>query len=94
MRDSSTWLPRNGSTVAVLRGDAELTTPQGADFLDVSRPFLIHLLEKGAIPFHKVGTHWRVRLHDVLQYKDETDTPRRRALDELVADAQVLDMGH
>ena len=83
-----------GSTVAVLRKDAELTTQQAADFLNVSRPFLVRVLEKGAVPFHKVGTHRRVRLHDVLQYKDETDTARRRSLDELAADAQELDMGY
>ena len=83
-----------GSSVAVLRKDAELTTQQAAAILNVSRPFLIGLLEQGALPFRKVGTHRRVRIDDVLRYKNEVEAARRRALDELVADAQELDMGY
>ncbi len=84
----------SGSSVAVIRKDADMTTQQAADLLNVSRPFLVGLLESGTIPFHKVGTHRRVRSDAILRYKNTTDAARRRALDELVADAQELDMGY
>jgi excisionase family DNA binding protein len=83
-----------GNAVALLPMNAELTTQQAADILNVSRPYLVGLLEKGDMPFRKVGVQRRVLLRDVVTYKTHTDIDRRSALNELARLGQEIGVGY
>ncbi len=83
-----------GRGVTIIPENAELSTVQAAEVLNVSRPFLIKLLEDGSIPHRKVGKHRRVRMEDVMSYKAAIDNEREAVLDQLAADAQDQDMGY
>jgi len=83
-----------GRGVRIIPENAELTTVQAADVLNVSRPFLIGILEKGEIPFRKVGRHRRIRMEDVMAYKEAIDREREAVLYRLAAEAQEQKMGY
>lgn len=83
---------RSGNGVTVIPMHAELTTVEAAELLNVSRPFLIKQLEAGALPFHMVGTHRRLRLADVLSYRDRMDAEAEAALAAMSAEAEALEL--
>lgn len=83
---------RRGRGISILPVGMELTTQQAADLVNVSRPFLIRLLEAGQIPYHMIGTHRRIRLDDLLAYRRRRSQERRAMLAGMTTDAQALDL--
>jgi excisionase family DNA binding protein len=83
-----------GNAVTIIPIHAELTTQEAANILHVSRPYLISLLEKGEIPFRKVGTHRRIYFSDLVEFKNKLDKTSSKALDELTKQAQELGLGY
>ena len=80
----------SGDAVTLLPIRKMLTTQRAADLLNVSRPYLIKLIEKGDIAHSMVGRHRRVKAEDVFAYKSARDKARAEALDELISDSKDL----
>jgi excisionase family DNA binding protein len=74
-----------GNSVSVVSIGQELSTQQAAEMVGVSRPFLVKLLEAGKMPFHLAGSHRRVYLRDVLEFKTMRDRERLASLDRMGA---------
>lgn len=76
-----------GDGVTIMPNAAKLTTQEAADFLGISRPTLVKLLEGGAIPFETVGRHRRVTLRDVVHYQEHARAERRATLRDIAKDS-------
>lgn len=72
-----------GDSITVVPVGKEVTTQQAANLLNVSRQYVVRLLEEGRIPFRKTGKHRRLRIEDVLEFKEKRDKDRRAGLREL-----------
>ncbi len=83
-----------GNAISIMPVHAELSTQETATILNVSRPFLVGLLDDGEIPHRKVGAHRRVLAKDVIDYKQCIDAKRRASLNTLTAASQDLGMGY
>ena len=86
-----------GNAISIVPFHAELITQQAADFLGVSRPYLVGVVAKENFLHHKVGTHRCVYFRDLLDYRTQRKGQRKaalEALEALTAQAQKLDMGY
>ena len=80
-----------GEAVTLVPFGAELSTQEAADLLNVSRPFLVKLIDEKKIGCHKVGTHRRLKADDVLNYKHTRDKERDASLQTLATLGQEID---
>lgn len=83
-----------GNAVTIIPVHAEMTTQEAANYLNVSRPHLVSLLERDEMPYHKVGTHRRIKFHVLQEYKNKMAGESRDAREELAREAQELDLGY
>lgn len=83
-----------GREVEIVPGSGMMTTQQAADFMNVSRPHVVKLMETGELPFIKVGKHRRIDFKDLETYQNIRKKKARKALQNLADSAQELDLGY
>ncbi len=84
----------DGKSISLVPSDSEISTQQAADMLNVSRPHIVKLLEQGAIPYKKTGSHRRILLENLLKYDEKLNEQRNSSLKLLAKQAQELRLGY
>jgi excisionase family DNA binding protein len=84
----------SGQTIVLMPHGTELTTQEAADLLHVSRPHVIKLCDDDVLPYHRVGAHRRLKIEDVLSYRDRRAATRREHLRDLTRESQELEGGY
>jgi len=84
----------HGNSVTIVPFNKEFTTQEAADILNVSRPFIIKILESGQIPFHKVGAHRRIKAKDLMSFKKKMNKKSKDALEKLAKISQEDKLGY
>ena len=83
-----------GKSISLIPSGKVVSTQQAADILNVSRPHVVKLLEKGIIPYKKVGSHRRIKLQDIMTYEAQLHARRNTNLKLLAKQAQLLGLGY
>jgi excisionase family DNA binding protein len=83
-----------GNSVTLVPNDAMLSTQEAADILNVSRPFVVSLLEAGKIPYQRLGSHRRILFRDLMAFKQKSDASGDEAMRQLTQEAQELGLGY
>ena len=76
-------LEQGRATVTISPNNAEMTTQEAADILNISRPHLVKLLDNNEIAYTKTGSHRRLKVKDIMDYKEKKDTQCRQSLSEM-----------
>lgn len=77
----------DGRALVLMPEEKQLTTQQASQFLEMSRPSLMKILDAGDIPYSIVGKHRRIALRDVLAYAKHWSESRTSAMDKMSRDA-------
>lgn len=83
-----------GRPVVLMPTEQELTTVEAANFLNVSRPFVIKEMESGRLPHRKVGSHRRISMEDLLAYAQKMRAQQVKALDRMAKNARELGLDY
>jgi excisionase family DNA binding protein len=83
-----------GRPIVLMPTEQEFTTVEAANFLNVSRPFVIKEMESGRLPHRKVGSHRRIDLEDLLAYAQKMRAQQANALERMAENARELGLDY